>query len=36
MPIHKFIRKRGRVPSKPPIAVMWHPHENLEHPSVQT
>ena len=35
MPIHKFIRKRGRVPSKPPVAVIWHPHENLEHPPTQ-
>jgi dUTPase len=35
MPIHKFIRKRGRVPSRPPVAVVWHPYENLEHPPTQ-
>ena len=35
MPIHKFIRKRGRVPSKPPVAVIWYPHENLNYPPVQ-
>ena len=35
MPIHKFIRKRGRVPSKPPVAVIWHPHENLDYPPTQ-
>jgi hypothetical protein len=35
MPIHKFIRKQPRVPTKPPVAVVWHPYENLEHPSIQ-
>jgi hypothetical protein len=35
MPIHKFIRKRPRASAKPPVAVVWHPYENLEHPSVQ-
>ena len=35
MPIHKFIRKCPRVPSKPPVAVVWHPYENQQHPPVQ-
>ena len=35
MPIHKFIHKRARVPSRPPVAVVWHPHENQQHPPVQ-
>ena len=35
MPIHKFIRKQPRVPTKPPVAVVWLPYENLQHPSVQ-
>ena len=35
MPIHKFIRKQPRVPTKPPVAVVWHPYENLQHPPVQ-
>ena len=35
MPIHKFIRKQPRVPARPPVAVVWHPYENLQHPPVQ-
>ena len=35
MPIHKFIRKCPRVPTRPPVAVVWHPYENLQHPPVQ-
>ena len=35
MPIHKFIHKRPRVPTKPPVAVVWYPHENQHHPPVQ-
>jgi hypothetical protein len=35
MPIHKFIHKRPRVPARPPVAVVWHPHDNQEYPPVQ-
>ena len=35
MPIHKFIRKYPRAPRRPPVAVVWHPHDNLKYPSVQ-
>ena len=35
MPIHKFIHKRARVPSRPPVAVVWYPHENQQHSPVQ-
>ena len=35
MAIHKFIRKRGRVPRRPPVAVIWHPHDGLDYPPVQ-
>ena len=35
MPVHKFIHKRPRAPSRPPVAVVWHPHENQEYPPVQ-
>ena len=35
MPIHKFIHKCPRVPSRPPVAVVWHPYEDLQHPPVQ-
>ena len=35
MPLHKFIRKYPRVPGKPPVAVVWHPYENLQHPPVR-
>jgi hypothetical protein len=35
MPIHKFIHKRPRVPARPPVAVVWHPYENLQYPPVQ-
>jgi hypothetical protein len=31
-PIHKFIR-RPPAPSKPPLAVLWYPAENLEYPA---
>ena len=35
MAIHKFIRKRGRVPRRPPVAVIWHPHDGLDYPPAQ-
>jgi hypothetical protein len=35
MPIHKFIHKYPRVPARPPVAVVWHPYENLQHHPVQ-
>ena len=35
MPIHKFIHKCPRVPVRPPVAVVWHPYEDLQHPPVQ-
>ena len=35
MTIHKFIHKRPRVPGRPPVAVVWHPHDNQQHPPVQ-
>jgi hypothetical protein len=35
MPVHKFIHKRPRTPARPPVAVVWHPFENLQHPPVQ-
>jgi hypothetical protein len=31
-PVHKFIRKRA-PPSKPPVAVLWYPAEDLEYPA---
>ena len=35
MAIHKFIRKYPRFPRRPPIAVIWHPHADLDYPPVQ-
>ena len=32
--VHEFIRKPNH-PSRPPIAVIWYPAENLSHPAEQ-
>ena len=33
MNIHKFIRKYPTPPSRPPVAVVWYPAEDLKYPA---